>query len=132
MTASLAAADPAARVRDVREFVLDARGRAGPDPAGALGPLRTALRLPGPSGPVPDVQVGSLPGVGHAVHLAGSRITRMVPFGPLGGSAATLTALTHEDTACVGITLDAAAVTAPAVLVAALEAALAEIVALGG
>jgi diacylglycerol O-acyltransferase len=74
--------------------------------------------------PAADVRVGALPGVGHAVHLAGARITRAFPYGPLSGSAAAITLLPHDGTACVGLTLDPAAITRPDVLVAALTAAL--------
>jgi hypothetical protein len=62
----------------------------------------------------PDpVQVSSLPGVRHPVFIAGSRITRMYPFGPLPGCAAVITPLSHED-------FDPAAIIEPAMLVDAL------------
>jgi HAD superfamily hydrolase (TIGR01490 family) len=126
--------DPAARVRAVREFVLGTAGRAPADP---LGPVLDALpaawsgSLPGrrPASAV-DVRVGTLPGIGHPVHLAGARITRAFPYGPLAGCAAAVTLLPHDGTCCVGITLDPAAVTEPGLLMAALHAALAEITAL--
>lgn len=92
-------------VAEVREFVLDAD--------------------PGEPGAVADVRVAALPGVAHPVHLAGPRITRAFPFAPLSGSAATVTLLAHDGTACLGLVLDPTAVTEPGVLVEELRAALA-------
>jgi WS/DGAT/MGAT family acyltransferase len=125
-----AAGDTAARIRAVREFVLETAGRAPADPlAPVLGALPAALAGGRPS-PVADVRVGTLPGVGHPVYLAGSRITRAFPYGPPAGCAAAITLLPHDGTCCLGITLDPAAVTEPGVLVAALHAALADVTAL--
>jgi hypothetical protein len=129
-------AAPAERVRAVRDFVLEA---GAPDP---LPPLvgRVAGALPGPlrvaaaerTGDRVDVRVGALAGVGHAVHLAGPRIARVFPYGPLAGAAASIGLVPHDGTCCVGLTLDPAAVTEPDVLVAALDAALAEVCAQAG
>jgi hypothetical protein len=69
--------------------------------------------------------------VAHPVYIAGSRIVRMFPFGPLPGCAAMITLLSHEEQCCIGINMDAAAVTDPAGLVADLQAGLDEVVALG-
>jgi hypothetical protein len=73
-----------------------------------------------------------MPGVSHPVYIAGSRIVRMYPFGPLPGCAAMITLLSHEDRCCIGINVDAAAVTDPEGLVADLQAGLDEVVALAG
>jgi hypothetical protein len=78
-----------------------------------------------------DVQVSNMPGVAHPVYIAGSRIVRMYPFGPLPGCAAMITLLSHEDRCCIGMNVDAAAVTDPEGLVADLQAGLDEVVALG-
>ncbi|MCX6462401.1 MAG: HAD-IB family hydrolase [Pseudonocardiales bacterium] len=95
--------DPDLGPRDVRELVLDARPAPG----------RAA-----------DVQVATLPGIGHPVYLAGSRITRLHPLGPLADGAATLTLVQHDGTACVGVVVDEAAVTAPELLAELLDGAL--------
>jgi WS/DGAT/MGAT family acyltransferase len=135
-TASLEEPDPAARIRAVREFVLSVRS-AG---AGAAEALLTPVLgwLPAPvvgalSGSLTstnDVQVSNVPGVREPVYIAGSRITRMYPFGPLPGCAAMVTLLSHEDRCCIGVNVDRAAVTQPAGLVTDLQAALDEVVAL--
>lgn len=105
--APLAQADPAARIAEVRELVVSAAG-----------------------GGTADVQVASVPGIGHPVYLAGSRITRLFPLGPLAGCAVTVTMVAHDGVACVGIVLDDAAVTEPGMLVAGIRDGLAEVIAL--
>ncbi len=63
--------------------------------------------------------------------MAGSRIMRMYPFGPLPGCAAMITLLSHDGTCCIGINLDPGAVTEPRVLVEDLRDGLDEVVGLG-
>ncbi len=135
--APLDEADPAVRVRAIREFVLSVRGDSR---SGVLDDLLapTLAWLPAPvigavSGQLTganDVQVSNVPGVTHPVYIAGSRIERMYPFGPLPGCAAMITLLSHETQCCIGMNLDAAAVRDPAGLVADLQAGLDEVVAL--
>jgi HAD superfamily hydrolase (TIGR01490 family) len=133
--APLAEPDPAARVRMVREFVLSARdastsGVVNDLLAPALGWLPAPVvgavsgRLTGAN----DVQVSNMPGDSRALYIAGSRITRMYPFGPLPGCAAMITLLSQEDRCCIGINVDDIAVTDPDGLVADLRAGLDEIV----
>lgn len=138
-TAALDEPDPAERITTIRKFVLSVRESGG---SGAVESLVAPLLgwLPAPvigalSGSLTsanDVQVSNLPGVTHPVYVAGSRIVRMYPFGPLPGCAAMITLLSHEDTCCIGINVDAASVTDPAGLVADLQAGLDEVLALGG
>ena len=129
--------DPAVRIQAVRRFVLQARMGASVDAVGLAGPV--LAWLPGPvlgavSGRMTaanDVQASNVPGVAHPVYIAGSRITRMYPFGPLPGCAAMITLISHDGTCCIGVNVDPAAVTRPAVLVAGLRAGLDEVTALG-
>jgi hypothetical protein len=135
--APLEEADPAVRIRTIREFVLSVRGDSG---SGVLNDLLapTLSWLPAPvigavSGQLTsanDVQVSNVPGVTHPVFIAGSRIDRMYPFGPLPGCAAMITLLSHEGQCCIGVNVDSAAVTDPAGLVEDLRAGLDEVVAL--
>jgi len=139
LPASLAEPDPATRIRSIREFVLSARNESGSGvlddlvgpalhwlPAAVIGAVSGRLTSAN------DVQVSNMPGVSHPVYIAGSRIVRMYPFGPLPGCAAMITLLSHEDRCCIGINVDAAAVTDPEGLVADLQAGLDEVVALAG
>jgi WS/DGAT/MGAT family acyltransferase len=140
LAADLAEADPVARVAAIREFVLSVRS-AGAGGASAVNDLVGPVLgwLPAPvigavSGSLTsgnDVQVSNVPGVTHPVYIAGARIERMYPFGPLPGCAAMVTLLSQEDTCCIGLNLDSAAVTDPEGLVADLQAGLDEVLALG-
>ena len=136
--ASLAEPDPATRVKAIREFVLSARNASGSGIVdGLIGPVLGWLPAPviaafsGSLTSANDVQVSNMPGVAHPIYIAGSRIVRMYPFGPLPGCAAMITLLSHEDQCCIGANVDAAAVTDPEGLVADLQAGLDEVVALG-
>ena len=136
--APLAEPDPAVRIQTVREFVLSARDTGGSAAvndllAPALGWLPTPVvgALSGWLTSANDVQVSNMPGGTRPLYIAGSRIARMYPFGPLPGCAAMITLLSHEDDCCIGINVDAAAVTDPAGLMADLQAGLDEVVALG-
>ena len=138
LPAALAEPDPATRIAAIREFVLSARNESGSGVLdGLVGPLLEWLPAPvigmlsGSLTSANDVQVSNMPGVSHPVYIAGSRIVRMFPFGPLPGCAAMITLLSHEDMCCIGINVDAAAVTDPAGLVEDLQAGLDEVVALG-
>jgi hypothetical protein len=134
----MAEPDPAARIRAVREFVLSARAETSVDVVGLLAPALSWM--PGPllaavSGQMTsanDVQASSVPGISRPVYIAGSRITRMYPFGPLPGCAAMITLISHDGTCCIGVNADPGAVTDPDVLVAGLRAGLDEVVALKG
>ncbi|MFD2093882.1 wax ester/triacylglycerol synthase family O-acyltransferase [Blastococcus deserti] len=135
--ADLAEPDPATRIKAIREFVLSARNGSGSGvvddllspllgwlPASVIGAVSGSLTSAN------DVQVSNMPGVSHPVYIAGSRIVRMYPFGPLPGCAAMITLLSHEDQCCIGINVDAAAVPDPEGLVEDLQAGLDEVVAL--
>ncbi|MEJ3654675.1 HAD-IB family hydrolase [Actinomycetes bacterium KLBMP 9759] len=128
--------DPVARIRAIRQFVLDARAETAVDAVSVLAPTLSWMPAPvlgavsGRMTSANDVQASNLPGVAHPVYIAGSRITRMYPFGPLPGCAAMITMISHDGTCCIGINLDPAAVTEPEVLVEGLRAGLDEVVAL--
>lgn len=129
--------DPAARIRAVRAFVLEARVGTAVDAVGLLAPALSLLpgavvgAMSGRMTASNDVQASSLPGISYPVWIAGARITRMYPFGPLPGCAAMITLITHDGTCCIGVNVDAGAVTEPEALVAGLQAGIDEVVALG-
>ena len=138
LPAALDEPDPAARVRTVREFVLSAREAGGSGivndllgPALGWVPAPVIAAVSGWLTSTNDVQVSNLPGGSDPLYIAGSRIVRMYPFGPLPGCGAMITLLSHEDQCCIGINADSAAVTDPEGLVADLRAGLDEVVALG-
>lgn len=136
LTLSMAEQDPAARVRAVRAFMINARAETAADAVGLLTPVlgwlpaRVVGAVSARLSSANDVQVSNLPGLPHDVYMAGAKITRMYPFGPLPGCAVMLTLLSHAGTACIGINSDRAAVTEPDLLVECLAEGLAEVVAL--
>jgi WS/DGAT/MGAT family acyltransferase len=128
--------DPAARIRAVHAAVQAARSEPAVDAVGVLAPALAALPA-GLMGEVQlrearrlDLQATNVPGLRHAAYLAGARIERLYPFGPVPGCAVMAALLSHGDTCCIGINCDAAAVTDVPALMACLEEGLDEVLTL--
>lgn len=134
--APVAERDPAERMRQVREFVITARAEPAVTAASLLSPALSHLpgpvvaRILGSMTSSSDAQISNVPGIPYPVYMAGARITRMYPFGPLPGCAAMITLISHDGMCCIGINTDAAAVTDPALFRACLRAGIDEILAL--
>nr|MBM4509821.1 DUF1298 domain-containing protein [Prescottella equi] len=79
-----------------------------------------------------DLQASNVAGVPVPVYLAGARIERMFPFGPAPGCAVMATMVSHVGTCCIGVNIDTAAVTEPALFMRCMQESLDEVVALGG
>ncbi len=109
--------DPAERMRAVGAMVRKARD----EPAvAALGMVAPALsRLPAPlisqiAGNMTkanDLQASNVPGLREERFVAGAKILKAYPFGPLPGCAAMVTLVSHLDGCCIGINFDPAAIT---------------------
>ena len=128
--------DPAERIRLVHDFVLDARQEPALD---ALGMLAPALnRVPTPlvsrwylaQTTDLDLQASNVAGIPYDVYMAGAKIERIYPFGPLPGCAVMATLLSHAGTCCIGINCDPAAVTEPDLFFKCLSEGLSEVLAL--
>jgi WS/DGAT/MGAT family acyltransferase len=78
-----------------------------------------------------DVDAVDVPGLTAPAYLGGASIDRMWAFAPPTGAALSVTLLSHDDTACVGVVSDLAAVTDPELLVTCLEASFDEVLAVG-
>jgi len=78
-----------------------------------------------------DVAATNVPGPPFPVYVSGARVTRLVPFAPKGGAALNAALMSYDGTAFLGITIDAAAVTDPDLLVDCLSAALHSVAASG-
>ncbi|EGD55500.1 wax ester/triacylglycerol synthase domain-containing protein [Gordonia neofelifaecis] len=111
-------ADPFERVLTIREQVRAARAEPAVDILNTIGPV--VAWLPGPllaqfSGTTSqnDLQASNVPGIPWETFVAGAKVERMFPFGPLPGCAVMATMITHNGTACLGLNFDAAAVTEP-------------------
>ena len=60
-----------------------------------------------------DLQASNVPGIPWDTYVAGAKVERMFPFGPLPGCAMMATMITHNGTACLGLNSDAASITEP-------------------
>jgi hypothetical protein len=129
--------DPAERIALVREFVLTARAEPALDAMGALAgvlsriPAPLAARWYAAQSQNIDLQASNVPGAPVSLYIAGARIERVYPFGPLPGCAVMVGLLSHAGTCCIGINVDAAAVTNQPLFMECLQAGLHEVLALG-
>ncbi|MGG7103369.1 wax ester/triacylglycerol synthase domain-containing protein [Rhodococcus sp. 24CO] len=129
--------DPAKRIRQVREIVLNLREEPALDALDLAAPV--LARLPNQllaswylsQSTGLDLQASNVAGVPVPVYLAGAKIERMFPFGPAPGCAVMATLVSHVGICCIGINIDTAAVTKPALLMQCIQDSLDEIVALG-
>ncbi|WP_312030098.1 wax ester/triacylglycerol synthase domain-containing protein [Actinomycetospora sp. TBRC 11914] len=130
--------DPAARIARVHAIVREVTGARVVDALGIIAPLLAALpsplltRIQGGATSANDLQASNIPGMRRPTYLAGARIERSYPFAPLPGGALMIALTSHEDTCCVAVTLDPAAVTDPDLLRECLVAGFDEVLALAG
>ena len=128
--------DPGERIRLVHEFVMTAREEPALDAFGLLAPALNRL----PMGLVTrgyaaqttklDLQASNIAGLPYGAYIAGARIDRMLPFGPLPGCAVMATLLSYAGTCSIGLNSDPAAVTEPKLFVDCMERGVAEVLAL--
>lgn len=134
--APLGDADPATRVRHIREVVRQTTGERVVDGLGLIAPLLAVLPPPllaliqGGATSANDLQASNVPGMSGPAYLAGAQITHSYAFAPLPGGAAMITLTSHGDTCCVAVTLDPAAVTEPDAFLEDLRAGFDEVLAL--
>ncbi len=130
--------DPAERMRIVRERSVAARAEPALNHVDVLAPL--AARLPGTLigqvGPRltagSDLQASNVAGATQPQYLGGVSVERFYGFPPLPGCPAMITLVTHRQIGCIGVSFDAAAVTAPETFLTALCDGLDEVLALAG
>jgi diacylglycerol O-acyltransferase / wax synthase len=129
--------DPAERIRLVHDFVLTARAEPALDALGLAAPAMNRLPTPlvtrwylGQTTKL-DLQASNVAGIPYTVYMAGARIERLFPFGPLPGSAVMAALVSHDGTCCIGINCDPAAVTDPEGFFECLQEGLDEVLALG-
>ena len=109
--------DPAERIRLIHDFVLTARAEPALDALRLLAPAIN--RLPTPlvtcwcraQTTKLDLQASNIAGIPYTVYMAGARIERLFPFGPLPGCAVMAALVSHDGTCCIGVNCDPAAVT---------------------
>lgn len=124
-------ADPVERTRLVHEMVRHSRGQPMArliDDATGIG-----LRVPGARHLVArlarsvDVVASNVPGPPVELFLAGSRVERMVPFGPRNGAGLNATLISYSTSVHIGLNLDPAAAPDTGALVDCLGAGFAEL-----
>jgi WS/DGAT/MGAT family acyltransferase len=135
--APIGVADPAERVALLRELVLNARSEPALEAMGALAgvlsrvPAPLAARWYGAQSQNIDLQASNVPGSPVPMYIAGARIDRIYPYGPLPGCAVMVALLSHAGTCCIGINVDAAAVTEHELFMDCMREGLDEVLALG-
>ncbi|HEY1917355.1 MAG TPA: wax ester/triacylglycerol synthase domain-containing protein [Streptosporangiaceae bacterium] len=109
--------DPVERMRAVARLVRQARSEPGLDAPARLAPvlaqLPAALSTLGLAAHARrvDLQASNVMGAPMPTYLAGQRVRRLYPFGPLPGIPAMAVLLSHDGTCCIGVTYDPAAIT---------------------
>jgi diacylglycerol O-acyltransferase / wax synthase len=78
-----------------------------------------------------DFVTSNVPGVPFPVYLAGAELRANYAFGPLSGSAANITLVSHCGTCCIGVNTDSVAIPDTDEFMEALADGFAEVVALG-
>ena len=106
------------RVLTCREQVRAARNEPAVDVFNTAGPV--LAWMPGQllaqfSGTTAgnDLQASNVPGIPWDTYVAGAKVERMFPFGPLPGCAVMATMITHNGIACLGLNYDGAAIVEP-------------------
>ena len=114
--------DPAERVRAVGMLVRNWRAepalRMSSALAGVLNrlPTSTTTALFGGMLKCCDFVATNVPGAPVPVFAAGAQIERMYAFAPTAGAAVNISLISHNDTCCIGVVIDTAAVPDPTVL----------------
>jgi WS/DGAT/MGAT family acyltransferase len=119
LAAPVAIEDPVERMHAIGALMQSARGEPALDAVGMVAPALS--RLPGPlisqlAGGLTkanDLQASNVRGIREDVYLAGAKIERAYPFGPLPGCATMITLASHGSMCCIGANVDPAAVTDP-------------------
>lgn len=127
--------DPFERVLTIREQVRAARTEPAVDIFNTLGPVLAWLPsqvLGQFSGATSqnDLQASNVPGIPWDSYVAGAKVERMFPFGPLPGCAVMATMITHNGIACLGLNVDAASVTEPEIFAESMVKGFDEVLAL--
>lgn len=133
----IALEDPAERIEEIHQRVATQRA----EPALPLiAPISAAIgALPGNGAALVagsmmkaiDFTTSNVPGPQFPVFVSGARIERMFGFGPLAGAAANVTCFSYDGALDIGINVDPAAVTDPALFVECLRKGLDEVLSIG-
>jgi len=133
--APVAVRDPAERIAMIRGIVLSLRVEPALDSLSVLVPVLN--RVPSAVGAAmgrlsaaADLSASNFPGAPHPTYLAGAKVERTYPFGPLPGVAVMAAMVSHAGTCCFGMNIDRSVVPDPQVLVGCMREGLEEVLAL--
>ena len=126
--------DPVERIAVLRGIVLTLRVEPALDALSLVAPLLN--RVPARVGQMAFSLVGSaaelsasnMPGVPYPVYMAGARVERVFPFGPLPGVAVMAGLISHNGTCCIGLNIDGDAITDLAMFMECMNEGLLEVV----
>ena len=126
------------RFAEVHHLVRAKRAQVhGAGPLAAMAPMVNLLPIPMMSGLAReqaghiDFATSNLPGFRDETFVAGAKTLHFFPFGPVAGTAFNLTMMSTNNMLDLGINIDPAAVTEPRLLVSHLQAAYADLLAIG-
>jgi diacylglycerol O-acyltransferase / wax synthase len=100
-------------------------------PAASLLPMWLTESLLGGQQSQTDVQASNIPGWPDPVYVAGAQMTGSYSFGPLAGTAVMIVMTSYAGRCCMGVNVDAEAVTDPDLFETALQEAIDEVIAHG-
>ena len=127
--------DPAVRIARVREQVLTAVAEPAINILSVIAPIMSRLPTPllaavaGRAGGV-DIQASNIPGFPTDAYIAGARITKLLPFGPLPGVPMMIVLVTQAGICYVGAHYDTASITEPELFAKCLHEGFEEVLAL--
>jgi diacylglycerol O-acyltransferase len=128
--------DPAERIAAIRGAVLSLRTEPALDSFSVLAPV--VNRLPSAVGAAAwrlgasaDLSASNVPGVPYQTYLAGAKVQRVFPFGPLPGVAVMAAMVSHVGTCCLGFNIDGSVVRDRDALMRCFADGLTEVLALG-
>lgn len=129
--------DPEERIATIRGIVLALRVEPALDIWSVLVPVLN--RVPSGVGAAvgrlsaaADMSASNFPGAPYPTYLAGAKVERTYPFGPLPGVAVMAAMVSHAGTCCFGMNIDHSVVPDPEVLVGCMREGLKEVLALAG
>ncbi|MGB4808816.1 MAG: WS/DGAT domain-containing protein, partial [Candidatus Phosphoribacter baldrii] len=132
LAAPIGIVDPAERVAALRGVILAQLAEPALDSFSILTPV--VNRLPSAVGAavmglgaVTDLSASNMPGLPYEVFMAGARVERVFPFGPLPGVAVMAAMVSHVGTCCIGLTIDGTGVADVDVLMQCMEDGLDEV-----
>ncbi|WP_344069065.1 wax ester/triacylglycerol synthase domain-containing protein [Nostocoides vanveenii] len=129
--------DPAERIAVLRGLVLSLRVEPALDSFSFLAPIANLL----PSGvgaaaakvsASADMSASNVPGLPYQTYMAGAKVERVFPFGPLPGVAVMAAMVTHGGTCGVGFNMDGSVIHDTDRLVECMGDGFEEVLALGG